>query len=131
MKYREEFINGYAWSFLSPVIISFFIAIYGGITEAVNNSIPSGIGSFFVVLSIFAFFSFLMSGLFCGVIGIPLYIALRKFNLANVYSITLVSIVVAGMYAVYDKQNGFFLFVYLMYGASSGFFFWLGSTKKL
>lgn len=131
MKYSNEIRGGYFWSFLSPLIVTFLLSIYGAISEAIDTSVMGGIGVFFGMFALFGFFSILFSGLFCGLVGIPIYYALRRLGLANWLVATIIGGSVAYIYSLADGQNTFFTVLFVIYGSCSGFFFWFGTSRPL
>ena len=133
MKFSEEIRVGYMFSLFSPFLVTFCIALLLAVWSAFEKSLLPDIGdffgAFFGAFFLFGFFSMLVSSIFCGIVGIPMYYLLRWLGLANGFVISAIGALVAYSYAQYSNENEFFTALFVLYGTSSGFFFWLGSRK--
>jgi len=134
MKLGEEIRRGYIYCILGSVLVSAVVSVWGAFEEAANYGFLKFFGAFFGGLFVFGFWGFLFTAVFGGVIGVPLYYVLRKFHFANVASITLIGGLTAYLYGVTQAGSQFLHVLFVIYGAVSAFFFWLGShveRKKL
>lgn len=129
MKYSHEIKKGFTWSFLSPAISTLILSIVGGTSEAIEHSIAAGIESLFTMLPLFGFTSMIVSGFFCAVLGIPLYLLLRTLGYANAIVLTLLGTLAGWIIGTwYSPTMGLQVF-FAAHGAATAYCFWLGSTK--
>lgn len=127
MKISEEIRSGYAWSFASPFTVTVAIALIASIMTLFEGRVLDAVGVFFSSLMLFGSVSIISSALFCGVIGIPLYLLLRGARLDNFVVCSVLGGVIA--YVITGKEGQGIQIIAAMYGLFCGYFFWLGANK--
>lgn len=134
MNFGEEVRRGFIYSILGSFLVSTLISMWGAILEVSQSGILGSLGAFFGGLFFFGFWGLFFVAFFSAVVGVPLYYVLRKTNLANAVTITLLGGVVAYLYGIDSAGSNHIHVVFVAYGAISAFSFWLGShieRKKL
>lgn len=124
-----EMLKGFIYSLFSPLLVSLFLGVFVGMEIAEGESWEQVFAACFRTFVLFFVVSLLLSSMFCLVIGMPVYILLRKLNWANAFTITLIGLIIAYLYSISDGRNTTLTSVVLMYGGASAFFFWFGSYK--
>jgi len=129
MSYRREILQGYTWSLLSPLVVTFCVSVFIGLADIRNKSILYGIDTFFATFFFLGIISFLFSSVVCALVVVPAYYFSRTTGYANIFVISASGGLAGYGFSVSTGQVSYYTILYIVYGVATGWFFWVGSKK--